>query len=172
MATGRIIIALGARRSTLAVPALLDVDACVSDDTKLGETLAWALAYIGEAALLPLYAFASRRAVPHPARALAITTLGHISDPRLSTILNHSWREYRFEESCLAMASLLGVTVSGLGDEAYTRALETPRLWWAQRSLRDMGFESAVSVLHYALENTRTDDSLPTWSSVGQELGR
>jgi hypothetical protein len=163
-------------RLTIAVPALLDLVARAPCDAKFGETVGWALANIGDAALLPLFSFARRRKIPPPARSLAMMTLGHITDPCVPTILNNLWREYRLEEPCLAIAALMGLTVYGLGDEACTRAVETERLWRARGRLPDprrgVEFVSIMELLHHVSENTRATESLPAWPSVAQILGR
>lgn len=176
LAIRRIVIALGVIRSVPAIPALLDIVARVSDDTPLSETLGWALANIGEAALLPLFAFACRRTVLPPARALAITTLGYIPDPRLPTILRHLWREYRAAEPSLAIAALLGLTTCGQGAEARKLAAEMERLWLAQRSLHDalrgMGVNSVDELLNHKSGTMQDVELLATWPNVVQMLGR
>lgn len=175
VATRRIVIALGAVRSTAAVPVLLDLLARASFDAKLGEAIGWALANIGDAALLPLFAFARRRKTPAPARSLAILTLGYIADPRVPTILNNLWREYRLEEPRLAIAALLGMTVCGLGEEARARAVETERMWRARDTRRDARtgteFGSATEMLRDAFDKAPAAESLPAWPSVLQMLG-
>jgi hypothetical protein len=112
--------------------------------------------------------------MPVPARALAIVTIGYIADPRVSTILNHLWREYCLEEPCLAIAALVGPTVSGLGAEARERAAETERLWQARVSRREAGtgtvFEQAAKLLSGALEEVNAAESLPSWPSVSHSL--
>lgn len=175
VATRRIVIALGAMRSTAAVPVLLDLLARAPFDVKLGEAVGWALANIGEAALLPLLSFARRRKIPAPARAVAIVALGYIADPRAPTILNHLWREYRLEEPCLAIAALLGLIVCGLGEEARARAMETERLWRARDTRYDAWagaeFESAAELLRRVFTNIGPAESLPAWPNVLQMVG-
>jgi len=170
LAVRRIVITLGAMRSTTAIPALLDTIARTPSDLTLGQAVGWALANIGEAALLPLLSFGRRRTIPAPARALAIVSVGHIADPRAATILNHLWREYCLEEPCLAIAALVSLTVSGRGAEARERAAETERLWQVRVSGRDARtssvFEQATKLLAGALEEIEAADALPAWPSV------
>ena len=176
LATRRIVIALGAMRAAAAVPLLIDLFARAPFDARLCEAVGWALANIGEAALLPIFSFARRRQIAAPARSLAIVTLGYIDDPRVPTILNHLWREYRLEAPLLALVALVGLTVCGLGEEAHARALETERLWRARdaRSHAWAGteFEAATELLRRAFMNVQTTESLPAWPSVVQMLGR
>lgn len=175
VATQRVVIALGAMRSAAAVPILLDLLAYEYSDARLSQAVGWALANIGEAALLPLFSVARRRTTPASARALAIMTFSYIADPRLPTMLDSLWREYRLEAPRLAIAALLGLVIHGLGEEARARAVEMERLWRAQR-IRDgiwigAEFLPVAEFLQRAFKNVRASESLPTWPIVLQMLG-
>ena len=176
LATRRIVIALDALRAAAAVPRLIDLFARAPFDTKLCEAVGWALANVGEAALLPLFSFTRRRQIEAAARSLGIVTLGYIDDPRVPTILNHLWREYGLEAPRLALVALLGLTVCGSGEEAHMRALETEQLWRARgpgdHARTGTEFETAAELLRRAYKTIRNTESLPTWPSVVQMLGR
>jgi hypothetical protein len=171
----RMVIALGAMRSIPAVPYLLDLIARSAGDVSLNETVGWALAAIGEAALLPLYRFARNRRTPTPARSLAIASIGYIPDLRTPTILNNLCREYQFEEPGLAIVALLALTTCGLFEEAHQRAVETVLGWrtWNARHAdqRGVGFEFAADTRQRSLETAPQAKPLAAWSRVLQTLG-
>lgn len=172
--TRRIVIALGAMRSTIAVPVLLNLVAHAPLDVKLGEAVGWALANIGDTALLPMFSFARQRLASVPARSLTIAAIGYIADPRVPTILNHLWREYRLEAPSLSIAALLGLTMCGHSEEVCIHIVEMRRLWRARGLFYDArrDVESAMDFLHRVSENTHAVEALPAWPSVVQILGR
>lgn len=102
---------------------------------------------------------------PAPARSMAIFTLGHICYPRVPTILNHVWLEYRFEEPRLAIVAALGMIECGLGEEAGARAMGTERLWHTRDNRGDAQpsaeLEPAEESLGRVFANVGQAESLP-----------
>src|SRR5581483_4430334 len=108
------VIALGAIRCQAAIPVLLELIDRFPMNVKLGEAIGWALANIGEDAVLPTYSFARCHTKPMPVRAVAMVALGYIADPRVPTILSNLWRAY-YQERCKLLNLKFLVQLPGKG---------------------------------------------------------
>ncbi len=170
----RYVIALGAMRSSDAILVLLELLACFPMDARLGEAIGWALANIGEGAVLPAYSFARRRDKLMPARAIAMVALGYIPDPRVPTILSNLWREYCTREPRLALAAVIGMRIHGEGETARSHAAQMERLW--QAHARDHAawtedLRAAAASLAHTLDNVQPVRALPLWRDVLEIIG-
>lgn len=170
----RFVIALGAIRSLDAIPILLELLARFPMDAKLGEAIGWALANIGEAAVIPTYTFARARDKPIVARAIAMVALGYMADMRVPTILGNLWREYSTRQPRLALAALIGLFLRGQAETARARAIELERTWQARERNRFAWSEDlrvAATSLAHTLDKLELVEALPLWQEVLHVIG-